>query len=373
MFPYIARPFGPYYTRNAEVIFWPIKKVKHGPSWPTSSIPLGGVTLFLFPSRQVEALLRDAGALEHRLVNTQQERDQALSHSSDLEAELQRLRADAQDAAGAAARTELLAAERLAAEQEAREERDLAVTRSSELEEEVQRLQAADAQEDKMAADDENVAAERLAAAAETLASEHKEALLERQQQLDRALAEALDLRREVDELRAVREESEGERNSETERLASKHNDSLQERQQELDRALVEAAELRSEAVDLRAGREELEGERNAETERARDEVVVALDEARAEVGVLKERGVEMAEELVTVTREREDGAAVAAGLKEAVDGVRSDLVHVERARDEAVKDKVGGCCPTVVCVWHAVTKVTGWALVSCSVCRYVA
>lgn len=189
--------------------------------------------------KQVETLLNDAGALEHRLVGTQQERDAAVARASELEEELARLGAGTEEAAAASAeaasttqdlekQVEALLNDAGDLEHRlvgAQQERDAAVARSSELEEEVARigagadeaataaaaaLEAAEAKAASAIAEAEARCAASVDAVREEMAEEKarlEEAASEQRLALEQALAESERLRSET---AGVREAAEG-------------------------------------------------------------------------------------------------------------------------------------------------------------------
>lgn len=185
----------------------------------------------------MQTLLKDAGALEHRLVNTQEERDAAVSRSSELEQELARLGAGNTEAATAAAeaaskieelqkQVETLLESSGAVEHRlvnTQQERDAAVTCSSELEQDLVRVgagteeaatAAVEAAETKAASKIAEAEA-RCAASVDTLKEEMteektrlQEAATEQQQALQQAVKESEELRSEVNGLREAAEEA---------------------------------------------------------------------------------------------------------------------------------------------------------------------
>lgn len=250
----------------------------------------------------METLLKDAGALEHRLVNTQQERDSAVAQSSELEQELTRLGACTEEAGKAAAdaasnveelekQVETLLESSGALEHRlvnTQQERDAAAARSSELEEELARL--GDGKE------------ESATAAIEAAKSKAVSEIAE---------AEA----RCAASVEAVREEM-AEKKKRLEEAAT-------QQQQALEQAVKESEELRSEVVSLQ--------EAAVQQEQARTQALTESEGLQSEV-----RGL----------REAVNGAG--AGMKEELDEARAGLEQAtemvaaaEREAGEAARDKV--------------------------------
>eukprot|EP00903_Cladosiphon_okamuranus_P018928 g17409.t1 len=280
---------------------------------------------------QVEILLKDAGALEHRLVNTQQERDSAVARSSELEEELARLGACTKESEAAAAEA-ASKAEELQKQAEAllessaalehrlvntQQERDAAVARSSELEEELARLGAGkeeeaataaaiEAAESKAAseiAESEARCAASVDAVREEMSEEKKrleEAATEQRLALEQAVKESEKLRSEVNSLR----------------------EAAIEHEQALEQAQTESEGLQSEVRGLR---EAVDGARAG----AKEE----LDAARKGLEQSTERVFAAEREVEEVTRDKE---ALREELEAERDALSARLSEAEAARSAA-------------------------------------
>lgn len=254
---------------------------------------------------QVETLVRDAGALEHRLVHAQLDRDRALAQFSEQEKESRRLLADAAEAA----------------------EEKTAVARQLK-EQELQREQL--------------------------------------EQKLAQALAQSVELRSEVDKVRSAGEESEREGVAEAFTARDEAVASLTNSRAELGVLEERVSVVGEEFLVVKRERDEAAaktGELKRELDRIRAELEQAVADstnARAELSVAEERVSVVGEELLVVKREKDEATAETGELdrvraemeqvvadftnakaelgmvKEKVSVVGGELIVVKRERDEA-------------------------------------
>lgn len=264
---------------------------------------------------QVEDLLSNAGTLEHRLVNTQQERDEAVSRSSDLEQEAQRLASDVRKAKEDMAKA--------SGERDAEKEAEDAerVEQKERRKEEIEQLQHA--------LSDRLADLEQLRSEAHENHVQQQEKQQEQDNLLEKSLAEADALRSEVDELRA-------------------------------------AAESEALKVEQETDEEGDQTEALEQAARAREEAAAQLAEATGKISELEERVGQLVEELDGVRKAEGEATDQADALKAMVDDMKDDMererqraVDLKEERDTAVKDKVWDLTfcfvrvtSCVVCLW---------------------